>query len=197
MKSKNIYKSRIRAFSVIVALTFSFSFLHSEITSAGKDFWLAFLAGPDIGDMYVFLSSDKNASGEISVPGFQGNQWMTTFYLPANTSTSINIPDDYFYGDTSEIVKRAAVHVTSDVDINCFAMNLIRYASDGTLVLPTEAIGNDYVVLTYFPCSNTFSELMIVPTEANTEITIIPSKNSRRGVVAGTPVNLFINKGFV
>lgn len=174
----------------------SYSGLQAQITSSGKDFWFTFMQNIDepnrTYDLKVFISSDVNASGTISVPG---KGWSTNFNVSANNTTVLTVPTDVGHMTSSEVIEGKGIRITSNEDINVFAMNYSINTTDGSLILPVNAIGGDYYILTYNPLFH--SEFAIVAPENNTTVRIIPSVNTRNGKPAGVPFEVTLQRGQV
>ena len=101
---------------------------------------------------------------------------------PSGGQSSIN--------DQEQRVAENVFHVTTDKEVSVYALNQASTTSDAFLVLPTDALGKDYYVLTYnsdrqgsglIPSTtSTPSEFAIVATEDGTDITIKPSAPTAR-----------------
>ena len=172
--------------------------LLSQVTSTGREFWFCFLQNIEesgrVYDLKIFISSDVTASGTVEVPG-QG--WSAPFTVGANATTVITVPTDVGHVVERDVVVNRAVHITSDADINVFAINYSKETTDGSLILPVTAIGYDYWSLTYQPIAGSRSEVGVVAHEDNTIVTITPSAATVSGNPAGTPFNVTLNRGDV
>ncbi len=179
---------------IIISTHLSSGNLHSQVTSVGREFWLGFMSNhPNYTpNLYVFLSSDRLANGTISIPN---NNFTRDFTILPNTSISIQIPTNQAHIRTSEQqIRNMAVHVLADEDINCYAMNNVTASTDGTLILPVPALGNNYIVNTYSQTTLS-SELLIVATQNNTVITINPSCPTRNLRPANLPFTITLQAG--
>jgi chitodextrinase len=143
-------------------------------------------------DLKIFISSEVAASGIIEVPG-QG--WSTPFTVVANGTTVITVPTDVGHVVEKDIVVNRAIHIISDADINVFAMNYSAQTTDGSLILPTNALGYDYWTLCYTPLKR--SEFAVVAYEDNTLVAITPSAGTVTGKAANVTFNVTLNKGDV
>lgn len=84
----------------------------------------------------------------------------------------------------NEITANQSFHVTSEKDISVYALNQAVTTSEAFLVLPTDALGKDYYVMSYnsdgsvsgntLNGSSTPSQFAIVATEDATTITVVP-----------------------
>ncbi len=171
---------------------------NGQITSAGQEFWFNFLANYQqsgrVYELKVFISSDVNASGTVSVPG---RSWSQNFNVPANSTVTITVPTSVGHVTIGDAISDQGIHITSDNDINVFAMNYSNQTTDGSLILPTSALGKSYAILTYDPISGCNSEFSIVATENNTSVRIIPSQATTGGHAAGTGYTVTLGQGQV
>lgn len=150
---------------------------NAQITTKGKDFWFAFMENFDETNLTlkVFISSENNATGVIRIPQ---HNWSQDFTVTANQSTIIDIPNNVGHSK-GKGAQKTAINVTSDVEVNVFAMNYRKTSSDGTLVLPTNALGNSYYIISYNPFIGADSEFLIVAVEDNTRIDIVAPSGSK------------------
>ena len=177
---------------------------YAQITSAGKDFWFNFMSNSrevqhDL-ILKIFISSDKNASGTVSVPG---KSWSKDFSVTANSTTTIIVPSDIAHVLVADAVANQGVHITSsDEDINVFAMNTAQNTTDGSLILPVTALGSSYYIMAYEPVKSNGecidkSEFSIVAIDDNTTVWIIPKNPTTGGHPAGTPYSVTLGRGMV
>lgn len=167
----------------------------SQITSKGKDFWVGFMPNANETTPFtkLFITSENNASGTVTIPGLA---WSVNFNVVANTTTFVEIPIDKSTNISNEAITKQGIHITSDNEVNVFAMNYELHTVDGTLVLPTNALGVNYFAMSYQPtASDRYSEFLIVAVEDNTSIRIIPSQTTKGGKTQFTPFEITLNKG--
>lgn len=184
--------------------------------SQGTDFWFTFLPNfhndydsldtqPDKKlehEIYIYISATTATNGTITLKNRQGQTRVEPFSIPDpsqiyefrtyfkpyellgfNRSGAI----DYF-GMQTESVAEQSVHITSDQPVTVYALNQASLTSDAFLVLPTDALAEDYIVTSYtsdiewsqfgqqIPASSsTPSQFCIVATEDNTSIEIQPT----------------------
>ena len=89
----------------------------------------------------------------------------------------------------SENKQNKALRVITSVP----ASVLVRNASDATMVMPTQALGLEYYAMCYTPAS--YTEFLIVATEDNTQVTILPSAPTFTGRPANIPLSITLNRG--
>ena len=182
----------------VLLLFFSISPLESQITSTGKDFWFNFMHNHETPkrtyDLNIFISSDVDASGTVSVPG---RSWSENFTVSANSTAVVKVPTDVGHVTIADAISNQGIHITSDNDINVFAMNYSLNTTDGSLILPTNAIGSSYYILSYEPVTGRNSGFSIVAVENNTTVRIIPSKATTGGHPAGVAYDVTLAQGQV
>lgn len=155
--------------------------------SQGKDFWLMYNTNYDgSSTLKVFITSSVNTQGTVSIPGLSFSQ---PFSVTANTVTAVDLPNDLVI-HTSDVIDDKGIHVTAQDEVTVYGLNYIPFTTDAYLGLPTDALGTEYLVLSY---SGT-TEFGIVASEDNTTVTITPSVTigSR---TAGVPYDITLNQG--
>ncbi len=167
------------------------------VSTKGRDFWMGFLnnIAVDPSDkLQLFIVSDVPTSGQVSIPG---QAWNQAFSVAPNTVTEITIPNAIGETVIGDLVQAKGVHITSLDSVSVFAINFSNASADATKVLPTGTLGTKYIVTSYAGNSFGQSEAMIVATDDNTEVSIIPSCNTGGGNLAGVPFTVTLNAGQV
>jgi hypothetical protein len=203
--SNKIYKKTGLAFFIMLIFSIiSAKGQQQQITTEGKDFWLAFMDKYDNSDkttLKVYITSRYNASGTISIPL---NGWSQTFSVNANQCIVIVIPSDLGMAHSTEFADKKGIHLNSDKDISIWAMNVVLPAGslDAAIVLPTSAIGTtpEYIVASYtgfvfYQNIMGVSEFVIVGLEDGSKISMTPSVTTSGGKPAGVPYIITLNKG--
>ena len=155
-------------------------------TTEGTEFYATFIknAGETKDSENLTLYLQAVASRETKV---------TITYLSDNTTESImvgkneqktveiNISKAYAdYDNTTgkkpiEQITKCALYVTSDYPISLYITNSLKNAYSATCVLPTSALGMDYVVQTYL-ADKSSTEFAVVGTEDNTLVKLALQK---------------------
>jgi hypothetical protein len=201
-----------RLFGIIFFLlgTFALQIMTAqEKDSRGKDFWFTFIPNlhvnsPTTDSLYIYIAASEPTSGRLRYKGRNGNWQNVDFTItdPAIVFThrvhwlqyelqGINPSGGQASSnDQEQRVAENVFHVTADKEVSVYALNQGSTTSDAFLVLPTDALGEDYYVLSYnsdrqgggiIPNnSSTPSEFAIVATEDGTDITIKPSVPTAR-----------------
>ena len=184
-------------YSLLIILCVFKTSIYSQYTSIGTDFWVSWMPNiyPDP-ECQIFISSETGANGVVSIPGAG---WTQNFSIPANGSTMINIPisSDCIISTPNAPINRGT-HIISDNPISVYASNTAFATSDATLILPTNSLGDQYFIVSYKGLTGSptvVSEFLILATENNTSIQIIPKVNLYGGYPANVPFNITLNRG--
>ncbi|MBU3740987.1 MAG: T9SS type A sorting domain-containing protein [Candidatus Kapabacteria bacterium] len=195
--------------------------------SRGKDFWFTWMPNfhnradslpffPEQARehrLYVFIGANEPATGEIVAMTQSGvlrrfpftiadptklHVW-SDFYAPYELLGFQQGSDVDFNNNQCEQPVELYMHITSDVDVSVYALNQAQFTSDAFMVLPTDALGTDYVVMSY-PSSGsveqnttTPSQFVVMATEDGTNVTIDPRVPTLRNGIAQQQVML--NRG--
>lgn len=168
----------------------SLNFTKAALDSKGTDFWLMFNSNLGSPTLTIFITSDVNTSGTVSIPGFA---FSTPFSVTANSVTPVVIPSAAAT-HINDAVGSNGVHVTALNEVTVYGLNYVAFTTDAYLGLPTDILGTDYTILTYGNSLANGVQFGIVGTQANTTVTIVPSATT--GIrVAGVPYNIVLNQG--
>lgn len=145
--------------------------------------------------VYIFIGADSAATGTLTTYDQSGQQrsipfqitdpsqlyvW-SDFYAPYELLGFNQGSDLNYQNNQCEFPVMLYVQVTSDVDVTVYALNQAQFTSDAFMVLPTDALGLDHVIMSYpssvtgQPNSNTPSEFSVTATQDNTTVTIVPT----------------------
>ncbi len=148
------------------------------VPTKGREFWLGFMSNHTGAEsLSVFIASDVNTTGTVSVP--QGTLNIN-FTVTANTTTEVNIPLTLEH-TASEVIEGKGILIQTEDTVSVFSINFQDFTADGAKILPIQSIGNDYMIATYTDLFS--SEFLIVATEDNTEIIIEPTAHTELGVL--------------
>ncbi|MFN4907968.1 MAG: T9SS type A sorting domain-containing protein [Bacteroidota bacterium] len=202
--------------------------------SKGRDFWFTFLPNFHNGEqqglndpaerleheLQIYIGAERPTKGTIS--------WRTQTGVTRSAAFTITDPAvlyrfAIFYGgielkgisgsgasidflnSQNERVAQQHFHVVADDDVTVYALNQAPLTSEAFLVLPTDAVANDYVVMSYTTdiansLSNTVnpattpSQFAVVATEDSTVVTIDPTAPTPRNPSA-EPFTVTLQKG--
>lgn len=193
------------------------------IDSRGKDFWLTFMpnfhtnTGRDT--LYIYIAASKATTGVISYTSRGGAATQTpfsitdstqiyTFKVPWNNYELIGFMQSNTINQNNQVQvnARQTFHVTSDEEVSVYALSQAVTTSDAFLVLPTDALGSEYFVMSYNSDGTTTngqttsggstpSQFSIIATEDNTDIHINPTAPTYRSGM--NPIDITLMKGEV
>ena len=164
-------------------------------TTAGKDFWLGFMYN-DSGirrpiTLTVYVSAPSHTTGNVSIPS---SHWEQHFTVESGKGAAIDIPSGIGMARKSEQVEPRAIHVEADDTVACFALNYSPQTADASVILPTKALGKEYLILAY-TVSNYPSECMIVASLDSTQIEITPNAATLGGKKPEIPFTITLSRG--
>jgi hypothetical protein len=166
--------------------------------------------------LYIFITSEEPTSGVIEYTDLNGGIHSQNFSIADPTKMYIfslyyldyelmGYNNSGIFGDraNSEVITRMYFHVTSDKEVTVYAHDQAVMTSDACLVFPTDILGNEYFIISYksdgsyasygLDGSSTPSEFVILATEDNTNVTIIPSDETEYNGIITQYITL--NKG--
>jgi len=186
----------MKKFLLLFAFLLNFLNLNAQYSTLGNDFWVSFMQNYNVPtNCIIYITSPQGATGTVSMPG---SGWSQNFTVGANASIGIQIPAAQNPNiENSNVVLNKGVHVVSNNPIAVYAANQRNASSDATLVLPVQALGDQYMIMSYTVLSNNPSEFIIIGIENNTSIQIIPKAAVIGGVGANVPFDITLNAGEV
>lgn len=146
-------------------------------------------------ELSVFITSDQTTTGTIEIPA-QG--WSQNFNVTANETTTVTVPNALAEHFTSELVENKGVYIATEDTVSVFAINFESFSADATRILPLQTLGSTYRIAAYsgaFTGEEFGSELLIVATEDETEVEIIPTVNTLGGQNAGEAFTVQLERG--
>ncbi len=166
-------------------------------TNEGREFWFSFLEhrNPRENTKVVMITSRFNTRGTVSSPlgGFS-----QSFTVAANQVTILELPE---FAETfgSETISDNGFKVTSDDLVSVYIHQYHSFRAEATVVLPVSSIGNEYYALSYqgyFTEGQIFpSQLIVVASEDDTNISIDLKGNTQSGKFAGQTINITLDAG--
>lgn len=179
---------------------------NAQLSTVGKEFWVGFLENfrvnnaPDVG--IIIITAEETSSGVIQY----GNQTINFSLNPDQQFIHRITTFDALHRETG-IIENKGVYIASSGNISVHAFNERFRSADGTVVLPTNALGKDYLVTSHFEVSpipptqasnlnaNNESIFLIVAIENDTQIEITPSATTINGNNANIPFIITLNRG--
>ncbi|GBD07044.1 hypothetical protein HRbin21_00858 [bacterium HR21] len=225
---------RVPILLLLVALCCARQTLGQLLDSRGREFWCAFLPNyhnnrfnpnPALryGDsLYLFLVAEQPCSGFIEwwdntgqhnverfqiadprIPYVFARSWWGLELMGYNDSGTLSPAEEQ-----TEIPVRQSVHIVVEEggEITVYALQQGVYTSDASLLLPSDALGTEYLVMSYpshsiirdgsLTNSSTPSQFAIIATEDQTTVIIRPSAPTRRNWLQREQV-IQLNRGQV
>jgi len=181
--------------------------VNAQVTSnKGTDFWVTYANHYEGSNsqMALYITSDVNTSGTVSIPG---KSWSTTYTVSANSITIISIPQTFAIMNCTECTQSKGINVTSVDPVVVYSHIYYKNKSDATLVLPTETAGREYYVMGATQMKTGYnnttgvysaSQFQIIGLYDSTEIEITPTAGSINSAHSkGSTFNIYLNKGEV
>lgn len=104
---------------------------------------------------------------------------LDTFHVEAGKTRSISLNEDWIYHNTPGGQKDRTIHVESTADISLYIANEACNSFDASIVLPTHALGTEYMLQNYHPNQNYSNNsdngrpcFMVIATQDNTVVEI-------------------------
>lgn len=174
-----------------VILTLAAAPAATAADSFGTDFWLVFPRNvPPEEAIYILINAATPTSGVVSNPSFAIN---IPFNVVPGTTTKIALSETLQL-DGNDIVGNKGIHVTSLAPITVHGSTYRKFSGDAFMALPVNAIGTDYVLMSWGPGTGIGSELSVVAAENDTTVTITPAV-SAAARTAGVPFQVVLQQG--
>lgn len=182
---------------VLFSIFLQFSQLSAQSTS-GTEFWLAFMEnltldfnGPPT--FSIHISSDIDTDGAISVPATGFTQ---PFFVNAGTQIEVVLPAAIWYSEVSEVIEGKGIKIVSDEPVEVSATHFRLFFTEASGVLPLTELSDEYFTTCFIEESPLFpSSLVIVATEDDTEVEIIPAAFTLGLHAQDVPFTITMNEG--
>lgn len=183
---------------LLLALVAASSVYSQDFSNKGKEFWIGYgnhasMFSTGGQRMSLYITSDVNTSGTVSIPGIP---WTQPFTVTANQVTRVTIPQAAAL--TQEGMYNLGIHVVAQRPVVVYGHIYDLNASGATLCLPVNTLGREYVSINYQQASNTsdsYSYFFVVATEDNTTVEIRPSQQTLGGWPANVTQTITLNRG--
>lgn len=213
------YLLSILAFAAILLAGGSTASAQDVPDSKGRDFWFTFLPNFHNGEaqglndpasrleheLQVYIGAERPTKGTITWRTENGTTRSQNFVI-TNPASLYRFAVFYqgielrgfsrsgasldYLNSQNERVAQQSFHVVADDDVTVYALNQAPLTSEAFLVLPTDAVANDYVVMSYTTdisnsgstpnSATTPSQFAVVATEDSTVVTITPTAPTPR-----------------
>ncbi len=179
--------------------------------TAGKDFFIAFpsCVGTDIPSdppyKRLYISARSKTHGSVSLVG---GGWSKSFITDPKKVTIVDLPTwAGLERNETELIYKRAFEVQSEDEVAVYALSSRHLSTDGFLVLPVEALGQQYSLAStrnalYYSsrAADTVprSQCLLTGIEDRTTVTLTLTANSfGRKFLQGQPYTFILNKGEV
>ncbi|MCS7090885.1 MAG: GEVED domain-containing protein [Limisphaera sp.] len=175
-----------------------------DLGCEGREFWLAFPGNyaPDPTNPPQPVLCIQGPAGAAGVVTIAALGYVTNFVIPGNLTAWIRLPALADLGSLSDVVLPGrGVWIRTTADVRVTAFHLVRHTSDSYQAFHASALGNQYVVMAWpnlhvgVPPMNA-SQFVVVGTESNTVVTIVPSATAQVRA-PGVPYTVLLQPGDV
>lgn len=168
----------------------------SVVPTKGREFWVGymqnFLDGMPGESLELFVTSDVNTTGNVSIPG---QNWNTSFAVTAHSTTTIQVPVALAEVRANQSIQSKGVLVSTADTVSVFAINVEPYTADATKVLPLQSLGTEYRVVAPKAGGAAGAEFLIVATADGTAVEITPTSMTLGGDAPGVPFEVQLDAG--
>jgi PKD repeat protein len=190
--------------------------LRSQISSTGKVFYMTFMemearTGGYPDSLLIYVTSEKNTTIVLDNPRLAGSA--QTINITAGVVNRRAVDPQFYYPQGSEfnasdLNSKRGLRIVAKDPVNVYCMNLEQNRSDGTFVMPYEAIPQapEFYVTSYTPTQRTGtfgtgpympSQTAIIAMDNNVTVEITPSVRTKGGKTANTAFTVSMSRGQV
>ena len=173
------------------------------LTTSGTDFWVAIMPcwlDDDVDSYYLSASGPRSCNITVQNPN---TGWSHTFAIAAGGITTYMLPNAHSWQAGSCVVNNMGLHVTSTDSVQLWVdiISQSPSACDASHLLPTTALGSDYIVQTT-DVSNSHAyesraQFSVLAIEDSTTVDIVLTSPTSTDIPAGTTVTRTLNAGQV
>lgn len=172
----------------------------------------------------IYITADEETTVIVRIPqlGFsfdeQGNTYTVDheITISANSSVEVNIPYEYSitypvgdvggtaYASEMENDPRGIQVVSLDKPVSVYTLNSIYRSADAALIYPITSLGSEHYIITSgyddptsIKGATSAYQFLVLSTQDNTEIHIIPSGETIGGTLAGQEITVTLDAGEV
>lgn len=155
-------------------------------STEGCDFWLTYMLNAGSLDtdntleLKVVIATDLANSIVVENPN---SSFRRSLEMAAHSADTVVIASTECYMMESGVVQRRGIHLTSRYPVTVYAASYGSASMDATFVLPTQALGKEYMVQS-FPYDRQAAEVAVVATQSNTQVSLsVPGDESEQTIV--------------
>ena len=131
----------------------------------------------------LFLTGSTATTATVEAPGIG---FVTTTTITPGTITSVAL-SNAIRATGSGTIQNKGIRITAAAEITVYGLNQRRATTDAFLGLPTDILGTDHLVPSYFNLTAGIqSEFQIIGTVDGTQVTITPTNDTAGGVDVGS-----------
>ncbi|HAW08214.1 MAG TPA: hypothetical protein DCW42_03450 [Bacteroidetes bacterium] len=168
--------------------------------------------------LYIFIVANEACSGIIDYQDYTGQKYTRNFVINDPSQIYVfsvkyepfelqgfNESGKIIGVSQNETIAKQSFHITSTKDVTVYAHSQAITTSESLTALPTDALGKDYLILAYnsdgspeaysISGQSTPSQFLVIATEDNTNVTIVPTVPTRANKLKTQ--NIILNKGDV
>jgi adhesin/invasin len=195
---------RVSLYPILLGLMIIFNpcSLLSAFSQEGTEFWVCFernykdqQSTTPQNELHLQLFISGNTETKIQVD-IQAIQFHKEINLKAGTLEVVDI-DAAAQIKVNEQAQHLGVHIQSEKPISVYGLNNRFQTTDTYTALPLSSLGKEYRILSYTNQDDLLSQCAIVATEDHTKVTIIPTANSEKQLLANKPSLINLMKGEV
>ena len=206
-------------FSLFFACLFSLpSVFSQDVSTQGTEFWVSFMGNgfktrydiftglPDFTWLRIQLivSAKRDCNCTVTNPN---TNYQQSFHVNANSTYLFDdIPWNEAYMELEEHgqILNKGLRITADDTVSVYCANIAEVSFDASYILPTPALGNDYIIQTYDQSSpsstyygNYFTSafLIVATEEGETTVDITPTVNTLDGHTANSTYSITLRQG--
>lgn len=179
---------------LIIQIALSIPLQGQRMTTMGNDFWVCFLKthnnnnNPNYTSRKIFVSGANSCDVTVSNPM---TGWSQTSHVTANTITTISVPTNDSWNETSETVMDKGFHITSTDDVSVYLSTTGVNSYDVTNAFPTAAMRDEYMVLSY-PSDRWGSVFAVLATEDSTWVDVCLTSSTLQGASGGDTLTFLL-----
>ena len=185
---------------IIILVLGNSSLIAQDHGTIGNEFWLAFMENITLDhngspQFSIFISATDSGNATVTAPA---TGLTFSFAYNENSVTEYILPEGIFYALGSEEVQNFGLRINTSTLTNVFTVHFRIYFSEASMLLSKNILGDEYFITAvedFDNAGNSPSCFVIVATEDNSEIEIIPASTTAALRPAGVPFTVVLNEG--
>ena len=187
--------SYIKSFIFIFGFLFASAAIGQDFSNKGREFWVLFPphapSGGNLANLSLYITSDKNTSGNIIINGIPSPFSITAYqpqeFILDRPSTYVSGTESANDANLTRIVINKGIRILVDEgkpNIVVYAHMYANARSAASIILPTSVLERKYQAISYSQLTNTLetgeyrkSQFSVIAVEDNTRIQIQLRKN--------------------